>query len=291
MSRKGGLGTSLGGLLSQQAIAITAAPKAQSTDEGLTYLNVLLLKPGKYQPRTHIEPESLQELADSIKQQGVIQPLVVRLLPDQSYEIVAGERRWRAAQQAGLKEVPCMVRVLDDESTLAIALIENIQREDLNALEEATALKRLIDEFGLTQQELADAVGKSRAGVANLLRLLSLEPAVKRLLERGDIEMGHARALLSVEGKEQEHLAQIVVQRGLTVRQTEVLTRKHTGADIPLPAEPAKKMCYQELAVQARKSLGTRVDIKENRHGGGKIVIAFDDAMALEEILGHLKHP
>ncbi|MCD8476271.1 MAG: ParB/RepB/Spo0J family partition protein [Shewanella fodinae] len=185
-----------------------------------------LLKPGKYQPRKDMSPEALEELAESIRAQGVIQPIVVRKTTDGVYEIIAGERRWRAAQLAQLDKVPCIVKQVPDESAVAIALIENIQREDLNAMEEAIALNRLIEEFELTHQQVADAVGKSRATVSNLLRLNALNPAVKVMLEHGDIDMGHARALLALEGDQQTSIARVVVAKELTVRETERLINK-----------------------------------------------------------------
>ncbi|HIF54477.1 MAG: ParB/RepB/Spo0J family partition protein, partial [Methylococcales bacterium] len=218
--RKRGLGRGLNALLGDVPL------KAEEKVQNLQTLPIEFLQRGKYQPRKDMNPETLRELADSIKAQGIIQPIVVRLIAGQQYEIIAGERRWRAAQLAALQEVPVVIKQLDDRSVLAVALIENIQREDLNALEEAEALRRLLDEFEMTHQQIAEAVGKSRATVSNLLRLLDLHSDVKRLLEKGLIEMGHARALLSLQDDKQMEIATKVVEKGLTVRAVEKLIKE-----------------------------------------------------------------
>jgi len=226
-SKRRGLGRGLDALL-------TTAPKPESTavDETtaqkgeLQNLPIEQLKPGKYQPRKDMSAEALEELSNSIRAQGIIQPIVVRTISEHSFEIIAGERRWRAAQLAEIDTVPCLIKNVADESAVAIALIENIQREDLNAMEEAIALQRLLTEFELTHQEVAEAVGKSRTTVTNLLRLNNLNDDVKTLLEHGDIEMGHARALLTLENDLQTITARTVVAKELTVRETETLVKK-----------------------------------------------------------------
>lgn len=272
--------------------AVTPAPEAPVTtglqhNAALKSLPVDVLKPGRYQPRKVFNEEALQELADSIKAQGIIQPIVVRPM-NSGYEIIAGERRWRAAQLAELHEVPVIVKDLTDEAALAMSLIENIQRKDLNVIEEAEALDRLIREFRLTHQEVADAVGKSRTGVTNLLRLLKLNPDVRLLVEHGEIEMGHARALLSLEGLEQSKVAQAIVKRGLSVRQTEILIRRvhdvkaaHKG-EIEKP-DPDVLRLQNELADR----LGANVQIQHTAKGKGRLVINYN---SLEELQGILEH-
>jgi ParB family chromosome partitioning protein len=258
-------------------------------DGGLKQLPVDLVQRGKYQPRKDIEPESLQELADSIKAQGVMQPIVVRPISDRKYEIIAGERRWRASQQAGLDVIPAMVRDVSDETAMAMALIENIQREDLNPIEEAVALQRLQQEFELTQQEVADAVGKSRSTVANLLRLMTLQDDVRRLVEHGDLEMGHARALLSLDGNEQSQAARTVSGKGLSVRQTEAMVRKLLASpDTPAPA-PGVDPNIRQLQDDLARRLGARVKIQHTSRGKGKLVLAYNSLDELDGILSHIK--
>ena len=246
------------------------------------------LQPGKYQPRTQMDPASLEELAASIRAQGLMQPILVRPVGDglggERYEIVAGERRWRAAQMAGLEDVPTLVREIPDESALAMALIENIQRENLNPLEEAQGLQRLIDEFSMTHQEAADAVGRSRPAASNLLRLLQLVPPVQELLMRGDIDMGHARALLPLSGTLQIQLAQRVVQKGLSVRDTERLVQH--ALKPPKPAQ-ANKPDRDVLRLQEELSdtLGANVEIRTTKKGAGTIRIDFGNLDQLEGIL------
>ncbi len=244
-----------------------------------------------YQPRRHFDETALNELADSIRRQGLLQPLVVRERPTGGYELIAGERRWRAAQLAGLTEVPVVVRVVTDAEASAFALIENIQREDLTAMEEAQGLARLRDEFELTQQQIADAVGKSRVAIANLLRLLNLRPVAKRLLENGDIDMGHARALLGLEGSCQDDIAHQVAEQGLTVRQTEELVRRAgetraTGGPRPSPpVDPDTRRLEQRLTDQ----LGAPVSIKQRQGGkGGQVVIRYTSLEELDGVLRHL---
>ena len=225
-SKKRGLGRGLDALLATSQASAPEKSEQDNQSSELQKLPIEYLQPGKYQPRKDMSPEALDDLASSIRSQGVIQPIVVRKLADHLYEIIAGERRWRASQLAELDVVPCIIKDVPDEAAVAIALIENIQREDLNAMEEAQALDRLMVEFELTHQEVADAVGKSRTTVTNLLRLNNLNDDVKLLLEHGDIEMGHARALLALNGETQTQAAQTVSGKGLTVRDTENLVRR-----------------------------------------------------------------
>lgn len=258
----------------------------------LQQIPIEFLQPGKYQPRKDMADQALEELAASIRVQGIIQPIVVRKLDDNHYEIIAGERRWRAAQIAKLDVVPCLVKAIPDEAAVAIALIENIQREDLNAMEEAQALDRLMVEFNLTHQQVAQAVGKSRTTVTNILRLNGLQSSVKTLLEHGDIDMGHARALLALDGIEQEQLAHQVAEKGLTVRETERLVKKaqespatSTVVNTSKPIDPDVKRLETSLA----EKLGASVKIDHNQKGKGKLVIAFEDLEQLEGILTHIQ--
>lgn len=284
MVKKPALGRGLDMLLS------SARGLSEPSDEVvLKTLAVERIRPGQYQPRTRMNPEALQELADSIKAQGLVQPIVVRKLAAGEYELIAGERRWRAAQLAGLHEIPAVVRDIPDQAAAAMALIENIQREDLNALEEATALRRLIDEFGLTHQQTAEAVGRSRAAVTNLLRLLELQAAVKTLVEAGQLEMGHARALLALPAQQQVSVAQQVATRQLSVRETERLVK----ALLETPQKPAEvfKPAPDVLKLEQRLSdtLGAKVAIRYNRSGKGKLVIEYNSLDELDGILNHIQ--
>jgi ParB family chromosome partitioning protein len=263
--------------------------QTQATNGMLCNLPVDVIQRGKYQPRLDMHQESLQDLADSISAQGVVQPIVVRAITAGRYEIIAGERRWRAAQLAGLHEIPAVVRDVEDREAIAIALIENIQRENLNPLEEARALERLIREFGLTHEQAAEAVGRSRAAVSNLLRLLDLEEAVKALVEKGELEMGHARALLALGGKQQIEAARQVVSRGLTVRATEGLVK---SLQRPAPAKPAragKDVNIQRLESDLSDKLGARVAIRQGRGGKGKLEISYNSLDELDGVLAHLR--
>lgn len=295
--RKRGLGRGLDALLSAGAkpaaapAAVTEKGQSHGADELLRELPVDLIQRGKYQPRRDIEPESLQELADSIKAQGVMQPIVVRPVSDRKFEIIAGERRWRATQLAGLHTIPAVVRDVPDEAAIAMALIENIQREDLNPIEEAVALQRLQQEFELTQQEVATAIGKSRSTVANLLRLMSLQEDVRRLVEHGDLEMGHARALLALNGEHQSHTARSVVARGLSVRQTEALVRKllEQGQNPEPQGEQRIDPNIRSLQDDLSQRLGTRVEIRHGAAGKGKLVLSYNSLDELDGILSHIK--
>jgi ParB family chromosome partitioning protein len=263
-------------------------PAAAEKDE-LKQLPIDLLQRGKYQPRTHMDKDALEELAASIKAQGVVQPIVVRPLNAGSYEIVAGERRWRAAQLAGLETVPAVVRHIPDEAAIAIALIENIQRENLNPIEEANALQRLIDEFGMTHQRVAEAVGRSRAAVTNLLRLLTLQADVREMLERGKMDMGHARALLALEGAQQSKAGRTVVDRGLSVRETETLVRRLLEAPGPRKSGRTTDPDIRALAQKLSDKLGAKVRIQHGRRGKGRLVIEYGSLDELDGILGHIR--
>jgi ParB family transcriptional regulator, chromosome partitioning protein len=250
------------------------------------------LRPGKYQPRTQMDETSLAELASSIRAQGIMQPILVRAVDGtpgaERYEIVAGERRWRAAQLAGLAEVPVLIRGIPDEQALAMALIENIQRENLNPLEEAQGLQRLIDEFGLNHQQAADAVGRSRPAASNLLRLLQLTPPVQSLLMAGQIDMGHARALLPVAGAQQVALAQRVIQKGLSVREAERLVQQILNPPKKQAVAPVDRDILR-LQDELSDNIGARVHIQSNKKGAGKIVIEFADLDQLDGLLGRLR--
>ncbi len=283
MVKKPGLGRGLDVLLSSARTANTPADEVI-----LKKLPVERIQPGAYQPRSHIDPDALQELADSIKSQGLVQPVVVRRLVAGGYELIAGERRWRAAQLAGLHEIPAIVRDIPDQAAAAMSLIENIQREDLNALEEALALRRLIDEFGLTHQQTAEAVGRSRAAVTNLLRLLELSPDVKKLLEERKMEMGHARALLALtQERVQLAAAQKVVQRQLSVRDTERLVKTLLEGGQKKTAV-ALSPDVQHLEQKLSEQLGATVAIRYNQKGRGKMVIEYNSLDELDGILNHI---
>ena len=300
--KKPTLGRGLADLLGQ---ARSTPPAATETDapaamgERLMRLPLDLLQRGRYQPRADMRADTLDELAESIRQQGVIQPIVVRPVAgggtEQRYEIIAGERRWRAAQLAGLSELPAIVRDIPDEAAVAMALIENIQREDLNPLEEARAFERLISEFGLTHQQVAEAVGRSRAAVTNLLRLIDLAPEVARLVENRELDMGHARALLGLENhRKQIELALLVVKKGLSVRETEALVRRlgqptgvasHGEGGKSAARDPNVERLESELA----DKLGAQVQIQHARSGRGKLVVAYNSLDELDGILSHIR--
>jgi len=287
-TKKRGLGRGLSELLG----GALHEPEPSAEGERLQQLPIEQLAPGKYQPRSQMDPERLQELADSIRAQGLIQPVVVRPLGRERYEIIAGERRWRAAQLAELREIPVVVREIDDHAALAMALIENIQREDLNPLEEAVALQRLIDEFSLTHQQAAEAVGRSRAAVSNLLRLLELPDGVRKLVERGAIEMGHARALLTLPIAQAEALARQAADEGWSVREIERRVQhlqkggngvKKAAAGKPVDADVAA------LQRELSESLGAEVAVQSGRGGRGKLVIAYHSLDQLDGILERLR--
>jgi ParB family chromosome partitioning protein len=260
-------------------------------DEVMRDLNVALLRPGKYQPRTHMDEASLNDLAASIKAQGIMQPILVRQVADNSYEIIAGERRWRAAQLAGLTHVPVLVRSVPDNAALAMALIENIQRENLNPLEEAIGIQRLIDEFKMTHHVAAEAVGRSRSAASNLLRLLKLPAAVQTMLIEIKLDMGHARALLSLESAQQVLLANKIVMEQLSVREAEKLVQKQTGEPEKEKHKKAAKFNRdtQRLQEEMSAQLGVRVEIKPGNKGTGKLIVEYANHEQLEEFMSKLK--
>ncbi len=297
MAKKRGLGRGLDALLSgasieEQVNTDLAEQSAVDLVEGDGYkiLDVTKIQRGKYQPRRDLEPQALEDLSNSIKAQGVMQPIIIRPVAGDMYEIIAGERRWQACQLAGLDTIPVIVKDVSDEAAIAMALIENIQRENLNAMEEAIALKRLQDEFELTQQEVATAVGKSRSSVTNLLRLTKLTEDVRKLLEYGDIEMGHARALLGLEGETQVEVANEVAGKGMSVRQTEELVRKWQSGELPKAAITKQQpdVNLQKISADLAEKYSAKVDIKQNMKGKGKITISFENADKLEKILASL---
>ena len=261
--------------------------EVQALDHGqFKPIDVSLLKRGEYQPRRFIPEHELQELASSIEQHGVMQPIVVRAVDDEQYpyEIIAGERRWRAALLAGLTEIPAIVRELSDQVAIALALIENIQRQDLNPIDQAIALQRFHDEFGLSHQEIAETVGKARATVSNLLRLLSLPEAIKDYMQQGQIDMGHARAILSLKAKDQLDVAKIVIEKGLSVRQTEQLVRERSEPkQDKKPAEVAPDI--EQMTQQLSERFGANVKIDHNQKGKGKLVIHYHSLDELDGIL------
>ncbi|MAZ90160.1 MAG: chromosome partitioning protein ParB [Cellvibrionaceae bacterium] len=294
-AKRKGLGRGLDALLggatgsnAGDAIASATTETEGSMDGKLTKLPVEFIQRGKYQPRKDMHPEALEELAESIKAQGVMQPIVVRPISSDKYEIIAGERRWRATQLAGLDSIPCVVRDVPDEAAIAMALIENIQREDLNPMEEAVALKRLQDEFELTHAEVAQAVGKSRTTVTNLLRLMALSEDVKTMLEHGDLEMGHARSMLSLDAAEQRDVAKQVVAKGLSVRQTEALVRKiQQGApQIVVAQKPSSDVLKLEESLSEK--VGVPVSISHSAKGKGKLVLSYNSLDELDGILAHM---
>lgn len=257
-----------------------------SGSDMLRTLKVGQLQPGKYQPRTQMDQDSLQQLADSIRAQGIMQPILVRPVAPEKFEIIAGERRWRAAQMAGLTEVPALVREIADEAALAMSLIENIQRENLNPLEEATGIKRLIDEFSMTHQLAAEAVGRSRSAVTNLLRLLNLAAPVQELLMQGHIDMGHARALLSLDGPKQIAVAQHVAAKQLSVREAERLVQGALHPRKKTPVKPQRDIL--RLQESAADKLGAKVSIRHSARGVGKLVIEYKSLDQLDGILAHM---
>ena len=297
MTPKKRLGRGLDALLSKPAAK--PAPVAEDTSgsaDVLRQIPVELLQRGQYQPRVDMRQDSLEDLASSIKAQGVVQPIVARPIAskgnEQRYEIVAGERRWRAAQLAGLAEIPAVIREVPDESAIAMALIENIQRENLNPLEEARALDRLIHEFDLTHAEAAQAVGRSRASVSNLLRLQDLSDKVKPLLEDRQLEMGHARALLSIaNGTQQFDAARQVVKKGLSVRETERLVKRMLEGPKPKVEKkaPAQSADIRRLEVEVSEKLGAKVSVNHTSKGAGKLVISYNSLDELDGILTHIK--
>ncbi|MGI9333842.1 MAG: ParB/RepB/Spo0J family partition protein [Gammaproteobacteria bacterium] len=283
MARCKGLGRGLDALLS--ASATVHAPAA---DGELRHLPIDLIQPGALQPRRHFDQSSLDELADSIRARGIVQPLVVRSIGGGRYELVAGERRWRAAQAAEMHDVPALVRDLPDDAVVAVALVENIQREDLNAIEEALALKRLLDEFGLTHAQIAEGVGRSRVAVTNLLRLLDLNDDVRALVENGDLEMGHARALLALDGPQQSQAARRIVEQGLSARAAEALVKRLKSASDRAPQQPVKDPDIARLERELSEHTGARVELSKSRGGRGKLTLHYSSLEQLDGLLERL---
>ena len=301
MSKKR-LGRGLDALLSERKPAAAPAEQAatanepeasagSSGDAGLL-IDITAVQPSPYQPRRHFDEEALQELSNSIANQGLLQPIVVRSRASGGYELIAGERRWRASKRAGLTQIPAIIRTVTDAEASAFALIENIQREDLSALEEAQGLARLRDEFELTQQQIADAVGKSRVAIANLLRLLNLGSTARRLLEQGKLEMGHARALLALTGLSQDKVAQQVAEQGMSVRQTEALVRKVVDGGVtgtaPPSNVPAKSADTRRLEQRITDRIGAPAVIKQGQGGRGELTIKYTTLDELQGVLRHL---
>ncbi|EMN7215443.1 ParB/RepB/Spo0J family partition protein [Vibrio vulnificus] len=290
---KRGLGKGLDALLSTSSLArekqhIATQSQALSAEGELTDIAVGQLQPGVYQPRKDMSPQALEELTASIQSQGIIQPIVVRPVQDGHFEIIAGERRWRAAKLAGLKRVPCLIKHVEDRAAIAMALIENIQREDLNVIEEAQALERLQDEFSLTHQQVADVIGKSRTAVSNLLRLNGLELEVKQFVAQKLLDMGHARALLALEGEQQAEVAQQVASKALTVRQTEQLVKKCLTPKVEEKNQP-KDEETQQISQKLSETLGAKVSLVRNGNGKAKLTISIDEPHKLEQLIAKLE--
>ena len=269
--------------------ALLAKDESAADGDILKTVKLEALQPGKYQPRTRMDQGSLEELARSLKSQGVMQPILARTVAKGRYEIIAGERRWRAAKLAGLREVPVVIREVPDSAALAMALIENIQRENLNPLEEASGIHRLINEFKMTHQEAAEAVGRSRAATSNLLRLLNLPQSVQALLYDGRIDMGHARALLALEGRRQEDLAKHVAERGLSVRETEKAIQELLHPKQKKTAKPRTSRDIQRFEEELSEKFGTKVEIKPGKKGAGKLVISYAGHEHLDDLLSKFK--
>ncbi len=288
-----GLDALLGGSTNAQNTAadISDIQPSSSKEESLKELPIEFLRPGKYQPRKDMHPEALEELAASIKNQGLMQPIVVRPLGNKQYEIIAGERRWRASQMAGLDKIPALIKDVPDEAAIAMSLIENIQREDLNPMEEAEALHRLSIEFDLSHQQVADAVGKSRATVTNLLRLMNLGLEARKLLEHGDIDMGHARAILNLPENSQGQIARQIVAKGLSVRQTEAEVRKlqKQENDVKPGPKQSDNTDVRRLQNELSEKLGAPVSIQHSVSGKGKLVVTYHSLDELDGILAHIK--
>jgi ParB family transcriptional regulator, chromosome partitioning protein len=289
MVKKRGLGKSLDALLAYTSTDNEhAATESRNAEDQLTHLPTQQLTRGKYQPRREMDSQALEELATSIRNQGIIQPLIVRPIGDQ-YEIIAGERRWHAAKMAGLTEVPVIIRHIPDEAAIAIALIENIQREDLNPIEEAFALQRLIEEFDMTHQQVAESVGKSRTTVTNLLRLLVLPDEIKTLLESGRLEMGHARTLITLSEEQQLKIAEMIVARGLSVRETEHLVSRLQTPNQPSHAKQQLRPDLLNIQDHLAKQLKLRVAIQCNAKGKGKVVIHYRNLKELDQLMAQLR--
>ena len=294
--KKARLGRGLGALLEDttepEDLDIGEVGSGAAGDEVVRKLPVELIHRGQYQPRTRMDDDALSDLAESIRQQGVVQPILVRELSTSDYEIIAGERRWRASQLAGLTEIPAIVRKIPDETAMAVALIENIQRENLNPIEEAMGMQRLIEEFGMTQSQMAEKVGRSRTGVTNLLRLLNLEPSVREYLESGQIDMGHARALLGVSGRAQSDAAMEVIDRALSVRETESLVRQRAGASRSSRSGAGKSKSRDSDVVRLEREMSEALSAPvkiEHKGKKGRVMISYHSLEELEGILDRMR--
>lgn len=287
--KRSSLGRNLSALLSQSGIN-TLSEKSEKPEMEILKLSIDCLQPGKYQPRSEIEEAPLLDLAESIKKQGLLQPLLVRELTNGCYEIIAGERRWRASQLAGLTEVPVLLKQVDDETAMAMALVENLQREDLNAMDQARAMHRLTAEFALTHQQVADLLCKSRAAVSNYLRLLSLSNPVKKLLEHGDLDMGHARTLLVLDEEQQNQVAQIIVAKNLSVRETEQLVERIKSGKLAEKSQAEPISLHQEQLSTLAQHLQTRIKLKPGKSGKGSLVIHYENSTSLQKIIDQLMH-
>ncbi|MDP3562112.1 MAG: ParB/RepB/Spo0J family partition protein [Legionellaceae bacterium] len=291
--KRAGLGRNLSALLGQNGASFIAEQSSVnvSAEPMLHTRPIANLQPGKYQPRGDFDDTALTELADSIKKQGLIQPVVVREISENRYEIIAGERRWRACQLIGMTDIPVVIRQVDDETAMALALIENLQREDLNAMDQARAMQRLIEEFGLTHQQIAELLSKSRTAVSNYLRLLNLAPDVRRMLEYGDLDMGHARCLLMLDDSQQMEVAQLVVAKGLSVRETEALVARVKAGKLSSSdknkAEPL--VLFTDQLDMLSKHLEARVKLKHGKAGKGVLMIHYDDLTSLEKMITRFK--
>ena len=289
MTQKRGLGRGLSDLgLNELLTEINYSTAPHLKNVELKKISVTLLQPGRYQPRRQINQDALEELASSIRAQGIIQPIVVRPI-GRHYEIIAGERRWRAAQLVGLKEVPAVIRSISEEAVIAVSLIENIQRQDLNVIEEAFALQRLLDEFAMTHEAVAEAVGKSRTSVTNVLRLLKLNSDVRALVEGGQLDMGHARALLSLEGFRQSEIAEMVVLKSLSVRETEKLIRQLQSGKKISTNSTAIDIDIKQLQNELSDKFGATILIRHGRKGKGKLIIHYNSADELDGILERIR--
>ena len=284
-----GLDALMGDYGSDDSVALSSEGTELAQDHQILDIPVEFLQRGKYQPRRELDRDTLDELALSIAAQGVMQPIIIRPVSRDRYEIIAGERRWRATQQVGLPTIPAIVRDIDDKTAIAMALIENIQRENLNPMEESWALVRLQNEFNLTQQQVADSVGKSRSAITNLMRLTNLEPRVQELLERRDLDLGHAKCLLALQSKTQIEAAYLVLDGRLSVRQTEVLVKRLKSAGEEKPITQVEQPDIDRLQRQLSERLGAAVSIKHSSNGRGRLIVSYNSVDELEGILAHVK--
>lgn len=288
--KRGGLGRNLSALLSHANSPLLNDNIANSHQEAVVHLTLDIhsIQPGKYQPRREIMENTLLELAESIKQQGLLQPLVVRKITPDRYELLAGERRWRACQSLNMANVPVIVRQVDDETAMAIALIENLQREDLNAVDQALAMQRLVTEFALTHQQIADLLCKSRTAVSNYLRLLNLNAHVRRLLEHGDLDMGHARSLLALNDEQQTDAANLIVAKNLSVREAEALVERIKLGVVTRENRPSFAPLFDEQLQILAKQLQTKINLRQGKAGQGKLIIHYKDVESLENMIERL---